>query len=150
MMFPIKNFSVNWVDGMKISKNHFLASDKHFHDQIRDIAVLLKKHKIDGVIATNTTISRDAVKGMQHENEAGGLSGRPVFDASNKVISELRKLLPKPYPIIGVGGIASGAHALAKIEAGADLVQIYTGLIYEGPGLVGQCARAIKRGFSGR
>jgi dihydroorotate dehydrogenase len=115
-------------------------------DQIKNIARLLKQHEIDGVIATNTTISRDAVKGMPHENEAGGLSGQPVFESSNRVITELRKILPKPYPIIGVGGIASGAQALAKIQAGADLVQIYTGLIYEGPSLVGQCARAIKRG----
>jgi dihydroorotate dehydrogenase len=114
--------------------------------QIKDIARLLKQHEIDGVIATNTTVSRDAVNGMEHADEAGGLSGQPVFEASNNVISELRKLLPKPYPIIGVGGIASGAQALAKIQAGADLVQIYTGLIYEGPGLVGQCARAIKEG----
>jgi dihydroorotate dehydrogenase len=113
------------------------------NDQISDIARLLKEHEIDGVIATNTTLSREAVKGMQHSDEAGGLSGQPVFEASNKVIAELRRLLPKPYPIIGVGGIASGKQAQAKIAAGADLVQIYTGLIYEGPGLVGECARAL-------
>jgi dihydroorotate dehydrogenase len=112
-------------------------------EQIGDIARLLKEHEIDGVIATNTTLSREAVKGMQHAEEAGGLSGQPVFEASNKVIAELRKLLPKPYPIIGVGGIASGKQAQAKIAAGADLVQIYTGLIYEGPSLVGECARAL-------
>jgi dihydroorotate dehydrogenase len=111
-------------------------------EQIGDIARLLKEHGIDGVIA-NTTLSREAVKGMPHAEEAGGLSGQPVFEASNKVIAELRKLLPKPYPIIGVGGIGSGKQAQAKIAAGADLVQIYTGLIYKGPGLVGECARAL-------
>jgi dihydroorotate dehydrogenase len=114
-------------------------------DQIGDIARLLKAHEIDGVIATNTTLSREAVKGMPHAEEAGGLSGQPVFEASNKVIAELRKLLPKPYPIIGVGGIASGKQAQAKIAAGADLVQIYTGLIYKGPSLVGECARALQK-----
>jgi dihydroorotate dehydrogenase len=114
-------------------------------DQIADIARLLKQHEIDGVIASNTTLSRDAVKGMPHGDEVGGLSGQPVFELSNRVIAELRRLLPKPYPIIGVGGIASGKQAQAKIAAGADLVQIYTGLIYEGPGLVGECARALKK-----
>jgi dihydroorotate dehydrogenase len=109
-------------------------------DQIADIARLLKQHEIDGVIATNTTLSRDAVRGMAHAEEAGGLSGQPVFEASNKVIAELRRLLPKPYPIIGVGGVASASQARAKITAGADLVQIYTGLIYEGPRLVRECA----------
>jgi dihydroorotate dehydrogenase len=112
-------------------------------EKIGDIARLLREHEIDGVIATNTTLSREAVKGMPHAEEAGGLSGQPVFEASNKVIAELRKLLPKPYPIIGVGGVASGKQAKAKIDAGADLVQIYTGLIYKGPGLVGECARAL-------
>jgi dihydroorotate dehydrogenase len=116
-------------------------------DQITDIARLLKAHKIDGVIATNTTLSREAVKGLPHADEAGGLSGQPVFEASNKVIRELRRLLPKPYPIIGVGGVASAAQAVSKIEAGADLVQIYTGLIYEGPALVGSCAQGIKNAF---
>lgn len=113
-------------------------------EQIADIAKLLKAHEIDGVIATNTTISRQAVQGLPHADEAGGLSGQPVFETSNAVIKVLRQLLPKPYPIIGVGGIASAEQAVAKIKAGADLVQIYTGLIYKGPTLVGQCARALK------
>jgi dihydroorotate dehydrogenase len=114
-------------------------------DQIKDIARLLKVHEIDGVIATNTTLARDAVAGLPHAEQAGGLSGQPVFEASNKVIRELRQLLPKPYPIIGVGGIASAAQAVIKINAGADLVQLYTGLIYEGPALVGACAQGIKK-----
>jgi hypothetical protein len=91
---------------------------------------------MDGVVATNTTISRDAVKGLPHAEEAGGLSGAPVFEASNRVIGQLRAALGKGFPIIGVGGVLSGADAVAKIKAGADVVQIYTGLIYKGPDLV--------------
>jgi dihydroorotate dehydrogenase len=97
------------------------------------------------VIATNTTISREAVKGMPHAEEAGGLSGRPVFEASNQVIRQLRAALGPRFPIIGVGGVMSGADARVKRDAGADLVQIYTGLIYQGPGLVNECAKALKR-----
>ena len=99
---------------------------------------------MDGVIATNTTISRDAVQGLQHAEEAGGLSGRPVFDASNAVIRQLRSALGPQFPIIGVGGILSGADAQAKIEAGADVVQVYTGLIYKGAGLVREVANALR------
>ena len=114
-------------------------------DQIKVIAATLQQHKIDGVIATNTTLSRDAVKGLPHAEEAGGLSGAPVLEASNQVISQLRKALGKSYPIIGVGGVITAADAVSKIQAGADLVQIYTGLIYSGPALVTQAAQAIKR-----
>ena len=103
----------------------------------------MKRNGIDGVIATNTTLARDAVKGMRHAEEAGGLSGRPVFEPSNRVIGQLRAALGKRYPIIGVGGVMSGADAKAKIAAGADLVQIYTGLIYRGPALVTEAARAL-------
>ncbi|MGQ4877551.1 quinone-dependent dihydroorotate dehydrogenase [Billgrantia sp. LNSP4103-1] len=98
---------------------------------------------IDAVIATNTTVSREAVAGLPHGDEPGGLSGRPVFEASNRVIRELRRHLPA-LPIIGVGGIDSGETAVTKYEAGADLVQLYSGFIYRGPALVGECARAIK------
>jgi dihydroorotate dehydrogenase len=113
-------------------------------DQIKVIAATLKHHKIDGVIATNTTISRDAVKGLKHAEETGGLSGAPVLEASNAVIRQLRKALGKGYPIIGVGGVLSGQDAVSKIKAGADLVQIYTGLIYSGPALVKEAALAVK------
>jgi dihydroorotate dehydrogenase len=113
--------------------------------QIKVIALTLKKHAIDGVIATNTTLARDAVQGLKHAEETGGLSGAPVLQASNQVIAQLRKELGKSYPIIGVGGVLSGEDAASKIKAGADLVQIYTGLIYKGPGLVGEVARAVKR-----
>jgi dihydroorotate dehydrogenase len=113
--------------------------------QIKVIALTLQKHKIDGVIATNTTLSREAVTGLPHAQETGGLSGAPVLEASNAVIARLRAELGKNYPIIGVGGVLSGADAQSKIAAGADLVQIYTGLIYKGPGLVSEVARALKR-----
>ena len=112
-------------------------------DQVASIAAALKRHAIDGVVATNTTLARDAVKGMTYADEAGGLSGKPVFEASNRVIRQLRKALGKRYPIIGVGGVMSGADAKAKIDAGADLVQVYTGFIYRGPELVTEAARAL-------
>ena len=114
--------------------------------QVGAIAVTLKRHAIDGVIATNTTVSRDAVKGMRHGLEPGGLSGAPVFAASNRVISQLRSALGPGFPIIGVGGVMSSSDAQAKIRAGADLVQIYTGFIYQGPALVQEAARALARG----
>jgi dihydroorotate dehydrogenase len=113
-------------------------------DQIQDIAGALLRHKIDGVIATNTTLSRREVEGLRHANEAGGLSGAPVFDLSNIVIRALKKELGDALPIIGVGGILCGADAKAKIAAGAQLVQLYSGLIYAGPALVRDCARALK------
>ena len=112
--------------------------------QVQAIADALHKHAIEGVIATNTTLSRDAVQGLRHAGEAGGLSGAPVREASNRVIGQLRAALGKGFPIIGVGGILSGADAVAKIEAGADVVQIYTGLIYQGPALVDEVARALR------
>ncbi len=115
--------------------------------QIEVIAATLKRHGMDGVVATNTTLSRDAVKGMPHAEEAGGLSGSPVLAMSNRVITQLRAALGKGFPIIGVGGIMSGADGLSKIEAGADVVQIYTGLIYKGPDLVKSTAIAIKNGY---
>ena len=112
--------------------------------QVDVIAATLKRHAMDGVVATNTTIGRDAVKGLPHAEETGGLSGAPVFEASNRVIAQLRAALGKGFPIIGVGGILGGADAVAKIKAGADVVQIYTGLIYKGPDLVREAALAIK------
>ncbi len=113
--------------------------------QIAVIAQSLIKHQVDGVIATNTTLSRDAVKGLQHSDETGGLSGSPVLAASNRVIRLLRQHLGPQFPIIGVGGILSGYDAVSKIEAGADAVQIYTGLIYKGPALVHEVAKSLKQ-----
>ena len=118
--------------------------------QVNVIAAMLLRHKMDGVIATNTTLSREAVKGLPHCDEAGGLSGAPVLAASNRVISQLRTALGKNFPIIGVGGILSAADAVCKIEAGADVVQIYTGLIYKGPDLVRDAAALIKKAMSGK
>ena len=109
-------------------------------EQIKSIADTLLRHRFEGVIATNTTLSRTAVTGMQHGDEAGGLSGKPVFDASNEVIRKLRAEVGDTVPIIGVGGIFSGEDARAKLAAGAALVQLYTGFIYRGPALVAECA----------
>jgi dihydroorotate dehydrogenase len=113
--------------------------------QVGVIAATLHKNGIDGVVATNTTLARDAVQGLPHAEETGGLSGAPVLAASNRVISQLRAALGSTYPIIGVGGVMSGADAQAKIAAGASLVQIYTGLIYRGPELVREAAQALAR-----
>ncbi len=112
-------------------------------EQIAVIAATLQRHGVDGVIATNTTIARDVVKGLPHADETGGLSGAPVREASNRVVRALRAALGTAFPIIGVGGVMSAADAQAKREAGADLVQIYTGLIYRGPALVAQAAKAL-------
>jgi dihydroorotate dehydrogenase len=122
-------------------------------DQVAVIAATLKRYGTDakgvvnnawGVIATNTTLNREAVKGMQHAEETGGLSGAPVLEMSNRVIRQLRTALGPKFPIIGVGGVMSGEDAVSKIHAGADAVQIYTGLIYRGPALVKEAAMAIK------
>jgi dihydroorotate dehydrogenase len=110
--------------------------------QIQVIADKLRRHRADGVIATNTTLSRDGVAGRRHGHEAGGLSGAPLFERSTAVVAQLAAALKGEVPIIAVGGILSGAQARAKLEAGAALVQIYTGLIYRGPGLVAECIKA--------
>ncbi len=112
--------------------------------QVGVIATTLRRHGMDGVIATNTTIARDAVQGLPHGAEVGGLSGSPVLASSNRVIAQLRATLGSGFPIIGVGGILSAGDAVSKIQAGADVVQMYTGLIYKGPALVARCARAIQ------
>lgn len=125
-------------------------------EQISVIAQTLKRYGTNsagevnnawGVIATNTTLSRDAVKGMAHAEQAGGLSGAPVLAISNQLIQQLRLALGKNFPIIGSGGIMSAPDAVSKIGAGADIVQLYTGLIYRGPGLVKEVASLIKSTF---
>jgi len=116
-------------------------------EQIKQIASLLIKHRIDGVIATNTTLSREGVEGLVHGNETGGLSGTPVKDKSTAVIRALSTELGGALPIIGVGGISSGTDALEKMQAGASLVQIYSGLIYRGQSLVTESAEAIRKGI---
>ncbi len=111
--------------------------------EIDAIAEIVPRHGIDGIIATNTTLSRDAVRGLPYEDEAGGLSGPPVHALSLRVIRRLRERLGRETAIIGVGGIESGRQAVEKIQAGADAVQLYTGLIYRGPALVEECVRAL-------
>jgi dihydroorotate dehydrogenase len=103
--------------------------------ELDDIISLVSELKIDGIIATNTTISRDNLK-SKHKNETGGLSGELLKDKSNDIIKYLRKNLDKNFPIIGVGGIMSAEDAIEKFKCGADLVQLYTGFIYKGPSLI--------------
>ena len=110
--------------------------------QVSNIADALRRHRIDAVIATNTTIARDGVQGIAHGNEQGGLSGAPVFEASTAVVRKLAAALAGELPIIAAGGVLEGAQARAKLEAGAALVQLYSGLIYRGPALVRECVRA--------
>ena len=117
-------------------------------DQLATLSNILVETKIDGVIATNTTVSREYVKDSKFAEEAGGLSGAPLTDRSNQVIASLRKQLPEKFPIIGVGGIMNAEDAVEKIRAGADLVQIYTGFIFYGPDLIHDSALAIKNYFA--
>jgi dihydroorotate dehydrogenase len=114
----------------------------------RDIdaaARVLAELTVDGVIATNTTINRQAVEGTLHGDQVGGLSGAPLLGQSTLVLRRLRARLPDSIPLIGVGGIQSGADAVAKMSAGASLVQCYSGLIFQGPKLIGDCVNAIRR-----
>jgi len=108
------------------------------------IAEVLLATGIDGLICTNTTVAREAVAGHVHAGEAGGLSGRPVFARSTAVLAGMAKRLQDRIPLLGVGGILDGADAVAKIEAGAGAVQIYSGLIYRGPALIGACVEALR------
>jgi dihydroorotate dehydrogenase len=111
--------------------------------QIADIADAALKTGIDGLIATNTTVERpDSLRGMA-KGETGGLSGKPLFGLATRVLSEFYRATAGKLPLIGVGGILSGADAYAKIKAGASLVQIYSGMIYRGPGLVEEVKRDL-------
>ena len=109
---------------------------------VRDIAVVARREGIDGIVATNTTVSRDAVARFAHGNEQGGLSGAPLRESSTRVLRILSQELRGEIPLIGVGGIFCGADAVEKLEAGATLVQVYSGLIYRGPELVEECVSA--------
>lgn len=111
--------------------------------QLEAIAEVLVRTRTDAVIATNTTLARTGVESLPHGEEAGGLSGAPVRSKSTVVVRELARLLHNELPIIGVGGIMCGDDALEKVRAGASLVQLYTGLIYRGMGLVGESCKAI-------
>jgi dihydroorotate dehydrogenase len=110
--------------------------------QVTAIAAAVRRHRIDAVIATNTTLSREGVEHLAHASEAGGLSGAPVCAKATGVLAALAKALAGEVPLIGVGGIMDGRLARAKLEAGAQLVQIYTGLIYRGPALVREAIAA--------
>ncbi len=112
--------------------------------QIQAIADAIRRHGIDGVIATNTSLSRQGVEGLRHANEAGGLSGAPIRELATRVLRELALALKGEAVLIGAGGIVSGADAAEKFRAGATLVQLYTGLIYRGPGLIAECASAYR------
>lgn len=112
-------------------------------EDVAVIAAQLRRFEIDGVIATNTTISREVVKGLPHAEESGGLSGAPVREASTRVVRELVEKLEGALPVIGVGGITDGETAAEKVKAGAALVQVYTGFIYKGPALLRKAAAAI-------
>ena len=112
---------------------------------IEACARVLTELEVDGVIATNTTVSRIPVEGTRHAEEQGGLSGRPLMGQSTTVLRMMRTRLPEAIPLVGVGGILSGADAVTKMAAGASLVQCYSGLVYRGPELVGECVEAIRR-----
>ncbi len=113
------------------------------------IAEVLRASSIDGLICTNTTIARDGVAGERHAAETGGLSGRPLFARSTAVLRGMATRLAGTLPLVGVGGILAGTDAQAKIEAGATLVQFYTGMVFRGPGLIGESVGAIRRARSG-
>ncbi len=112
-------------------------------EQACEIAALAQKHNIDGLIISNTTLARDGVAGSKYANEAGGVSGQPVFAMSTAMLGEVYRASGGKLTLIGVGGVASAAQAYDKIRAGASLVQLYTGLIYQGPGMVGRMKRAL-------
>ena len=114
-------------------------------EDIDAVARVLSDLSVDGVIATNTTVSRISVQDHKHAHESGGLSGGPLMNQSTMVLRKLRTRLPDSIPLIGVGGILSGADAVAKMSAGASLVQCYSGLVYRGPDLVRDCVEAIRR-----
>ena len=114
--------------------------------EVAGIADTVRKAGIDGVIATNTTLSRVRVEQSPHRDEAGGLSGAPLTQGSTAVLMQLAKALDGSMAVIGVGGIMQGADAVAKRQAGAALVQIYSGFIYRGPALIAESARALQHG----
>jgi dihydroorotate dehydrogenase len=114
-------------------------------EDVESCARVLGDLKVDGVIATNTTVDRLPVEGHRHAGEAGGLSGAPLYGKSTAVLRRLRGRLDPTIPLIGVGGILSGADAAGKIAAGAAMVQFYSGMVYRGPELVGECVDAIRR-----
>ncbi len=119
-----------------------IAPDLSEEDKADIVAVVLSQ-SVDGIIATNTTIDRPATLRSGGKSEAGGLSGKPVFEASTKVLGDIYKLSDGKVPIIGVGGVSDADTAYAKIRAGASLIQLYSAMVYEGPGLVGEIIKGL-------
>ena len=113
-------------------------------EQVSGIANAVRRHGIEGVIATNTSVSREGVEGLPHANEAGGLSGKPLRERATRVLKLLESELRDEATLIGAGGISTQSDAREKVAAGASLVQLYTGLIYRGPGLVAECVSAFR------
>ncbi len=114
-------------------------------EEVKSLAATFNELKVEGVIATNTTVSRDAVEGCVHAEETGGLSGSPVRDQSNHILKLFREQLDDSIPLIGVGGVMSEHDAEEKLKMGADLVQVYTGFIYQGPGLIKKAVERLAR-----
>ena len=112
--------------------------------QVTAICEAVTRHGIDGVIATNTSVSREGVERLRHAGEAGGLSGAPILERSTRILSMFHALLHGKATLIGAGGIVSGGDAAQKFAAGASLVQLYTGLVYRGPRLVSECVSAYR------
>jgi dihydroorotate dehydrogenase len=113
--------------------------------ELDGIAGVLLDAGIDGVICTNTTVDRAAIKGAPHAEETGGLSGKPLFDKATSVLRKVADRIGRKIPVVGVGGILCGADAAEKIAAGASLVQFYTGLVYRGPNLIADCVESIRK-----
>jgi dihydroorotate dehydrogenase len=114
-------------------------------EEVQELADTFKQFEIDGVIATNTTMTRDNVIGLKYADETGGLSGEPIFEQSTEIVRQFKQALPDNVPIIAAGGIMSGQDAAKKIAAGASLVQIYSGFIYQGPGLIVDILNSLER-----
>ena len=113
--------------------------------EVAELAAAFAEFEIDAVIATNTTMARDKVAGLKHAEQAGGLSGRPVFEQSTDIVRQFRTALPNAMPIIAAGGIMSGQDAVKKLEAGASLIQIYSGFIYHGPALIAEIINSMQQ-----
>lgn len=145
------------LDGLKNSQADLAAKHERYvpmavkvapdltSEELLKLADTFSRFQIDAVIATNTTLERDAVSGLKHAEQAGGLSGLPLFTKSTEVVRQFRQALPENMPIIAAGGINSGDAAQAKLEAGASLVQIYSGLIYQGPALIRDIVKTLQQ-----
>jgi len=129
--------------GKKVPLLLKVAPDLEIGD-VKSISEAVIRHGIDGLIATNTSVSREGVEGLRHASEAGGLSGAPILDRSTRILSLFNALIDGKATLIGAGGILSGGDAAEKFAAGASLVQLYTGLIYRGPRLVSECVSAYR------